>query len=401
MTKVNSLPDLDIYSLIPNDQKSFWVYTHPVAALIVFPHFILDKINDLRTNCDGHEFLENHLSSSSLQAGKEEVFEIIHLTYESGYKWNNLDNPFDEHPIAILLKFSERSLIDIYPTTESLPIDWNIPCREIYSLAFEKGLEHLKRGDCYQYNLTFPFVGHFKNKKNFIETFISKIWGHEEKRGAFCSFTKLSDVIYYSNSPECLFDWEEEEGRSLLKSCPIKGTIEFESGEDFQKKWQELCQSEKDESELFMITDLLRNDMNKIGSSSVRVKGLKEPLVVPGLLHSYSDLEVEIGSDIRLLQIVKSLFPGGSITGAPKKRVMEIIHELENGPRGFYCGTTITREGLKIRASINIRGGEIDLKKRKIKYHSGCGITYDSCLENEFLEMVAKFKSFTGLLTSK
>ena len=93
------------------------------------------------------------------------------------------------------------------------------------------------------------------------------------------------------------------------------------------------------------------------------------------------------------------MFPGGSITGAPKKRVMSILHKLEKKPRGFYCGSTLLLTPKKAQASINIRSAIFDLKTQELSYKAGGGITLLSTAQNEFLEMTYKRDSFIKLLT--
>ncbi|MDC1175497.1 chorismate-binding protein, partial [Bacteriovoracaceae bacterium] len=92
-----------------------------------------------------------------------------------------------------------------------------------------------------------------------------------------------------------------------------------------------------------------------------------------------------------------SLFPGGSITGAPKKRVMKILNSIEHSSRQFYCGSTFLNYGGVRSASINIRSAMIDVTTKKLTYHAGGGITVKSSVEGEYEEMLSKVQSFTGL----
>jgi len=90
-----------------------------------------------------------------------------------------------------------------------------------------------------------------------------------------------------------------------------------------------------------MICDLLRNDLSSIEDPVSKVVLKKMPLLVPSLLHQCSRIEVELSSRVSVGRVVEKMFPGGSVTGAPKKRVMDILSDLEQRRRGFYCGSTL------------------------------------------------------------
>ena len=104
---------------------------------------------------------------------------------------------------------------------------------------------------------------------------------------------------------------------------------------------------------------------------------------------------MELSQKVDLAKIVKNLFPGGSVTGAPKKRSMEILFELESkNPRSFYCGSTIILHKSLLAGSINIRSATLDIKTEKLTYGSGGGVTLLSQPREEFAEMNLKFQSF-------
>ena len=208
----------------------------------------------------------------------------------------------------------------------------------------------------------------------------------------------LEDQIYFSNSPECLFELESKIGSAELSTKPIKGTVPIIDG-DSDHAWETLSESQKNQSELYMITDLLRNDLNRIEKPVVEVVGLKERLEVPGLMHSYSHLKVALSDKVNLLQVLRGIFPGGSITGAPKKRVMEIIEKLEIGQRNFYCGSSILKVADTFKASVNIRSGVVNRKMDQTLYWSGGGVTVQSSCEEEYQEILDKTHSFVRFLS--
>jgi anthranilate/para-aminobenzoate synthase component I len=169
-------------------------------------------------------------------------------------------------------------------------------------------------------------------------------------------------------------------------------------GKSVKQLWQQMLSDKKEEGELLMITDLLKNDLNRLETPSARVIKLRAPLLVPGLLHQYSLISVKLKEDISMAKTMKALFPGGSITGAPKKRVMEIIGDIERYQRGIYCGSTLLCLGNKKAASINIRTASINIEERIWRYGAGGGITLLSRPVDEFKEMEDKVSSFLKLL---
>ena len=178
---------------------------------------------------------------------------------------------------------------------------------------------------------------------------------------------------------------------------PIKGTLRRDS-KSVAKLWQQMLDDKKEEGELLMITDLLKNDLNRLDTPSAKVRKLRAPLLVPGLMHQYSLISLKLKNEISLADTMKALFPGGSITGAPKKRVMEIIDDLERYKRGVYCGSTLLCYGNKKVASINIRTASINIEERMWRYGAGGGITLLSRPVDEFKEMEDRVSSFLKLL---
>ncbi|MAF76529.1 MAG: hypothetical protein CME60_00080 [Halobacteriovoraceae bacterium] len=393
----------DIYSLF-NILGELHLLYNPSEALV----FTKTKTQNILTNkCyDGglEEFLE--------KLGREEVgyssvrneTTLIHCFYELGHYvedtsvWNELD---DETILGIWMVYTSRlPLEDCDPgKLKSLKVKLAPSSPTDYEVAFSKGREHLLRGDCYQYNLTFPqslMISDFK-----LDEFLSR-WKNKEHRGDYAHFTSVNGTHYFSNSPECLFDLQEREGGWELHTRPIKGTI----SSDIPNAWETLKGSQKNESELYMITDLLRNDLNRIEDPQVEVLALKERMDVPGLVHSYSHLKVDLSDEVSLLKMIRSLFPGGSITGAPKKRVMEIISSLEPSHRGFYCGSSILKSSEFIGASINIRSGyftpvkdKAETQMAKLLYWSGGGVTISSECDEEYREILDKTHSFVRFLS--
>lgn len=408
MSEIKGLPSRPFWSLI-RKKDQFFLLSEPKTLKKVY----IDRVEDLLTgkhdSCSGQVFLENFINDHGLDQLREGDKWLIHLFYEAGHLWNYSGFNHEikigsDQLLALVVEYQEETPFDPNMLRNGeLDISWERPSKEAYKRAYEKGKEHLKQGDCYQYNLTFPFEG--KIEKGDLETLVHRLWGKNENRGEFAHLTFLDQEFYVSNTPECLFDWRlaetrDEKAFSYLESRPIKGTISTTNKkDDVEEKWQSLKSNDKNESELYMITDLIRNDLNRIENPLVEVLEKKALLEVPGLVHSYSHLKVPLSEKVSALDIVKSLFPGGSITGAPKIRVMEIIHDIESVPRGFYCGSTLIPSDNSIVATINIRSAHGSMERKCLTYHAGGGVTWDSSLEGEFSEMDNKFLSFSSLLT--
>lgn len=268
-----------------------------------------------------------------------------------------------------------------------------------YQKKFNTVYQHLLDGDCYQVNLTSQFCFKFSQDLR-PEDFINQIWSEKENIGAYahCTYIHSMDKLFLSNSPECLFQVKHKPNDCEIYTMPIKGTKKIQNIREMSRLWENLCESQKEQAELFMIADLLRNDLASIESTPASIIRKKLPLIVPGIIHQYSLIKTKVSYEVSLLQVLKSLFPGGSITGAPKKRVMEIISEVESNDRGFYCGSTVLLHKTLKAASINIRSAEIDFSTKEFLYGSGGGITLLSEKRSEFDETYIKTQSFLSPL---
>lgn len=293
----------------------------------------------------------------------------------------------DDQWLAIWLEFKNTDLVVTpeFKSTQLAPLDRE---RELisYTDQFSKVQKHLHHGDCYQLNLTERFSFKLGGTEKEIWP-----WKKREEISHFAHSLILEreKFLFLSNSPECLFQTRTYKETFQVYSMPIKGT--YPEGERIPEK------DPKNQAELDMITDLIRNDLSSVGKAYSKVLKRREILKVPGLQHQFSLLGVTLKKKPTLLELLRGLFPGGSITGAPKRRVMELIAEIENGPRGFYCGSTILSLGGEWEASINIRSAEVDLSRRELTYGAGGGITVLSDEFEERKEMEGKLTSFTRL----
>ena len=202
-----------------------------------------------------------------------------------------------------------------------------------------------------------------------------------------------------SNSPETLLDVRRgvgPHGSDVATSLPIKGTRPRAAtpAEDAALR-AELRASAKDRAEHVMIVDLVRNDLGRLALAGT-VEAPPEPseLALPTVHHLVSEVRAQLRPGIGLPEMVAALVPGGSVTGAPKRRTLEIIEALEGEDRGIYCGALLVLEPGGLRMSIPIRTGWLD--DTGLTLHAGGGIVMDSDPEAERIETIAKTLAFAG-----
>ncbi|MCB9091914.1 MAG: chorismate-binding protein [Halobacteriovoraceae bacterium] len=319
---------------------------------------------------------------------------VYHLFYELGKKWI-LENTQPDIPLALEIHYENSSWVNCdFPKpqkTFGLKLEKKISYKK-YQKKFQSINENLKAGNCYQVNYTEKFHYKIKNGTDILLQFYSQ----KKDLGAYAHHTHIPqwDKLILSNSPECLFQIYSHDNYYDIHTMPIKGTIKSANPNDQRK----LFDSQKNQAELYMISDLMRNDLSRIEQPLSRVISKKKLLRVPGLWHLYSRMACALSGSINELQILKALFPGGSITGAPKKRVMVLIDQLEQSERGVYCGSTfLSWRGLKT-ASINIRTAWIENSLNDLSYGAGGGLTLLSECGDEYQEMLNKAESFCQVM---
>ncbi|MCC5815173.1 MAG: aminodeoxychorismate synthase component I, partial [Leptospira sp.] len=259
-----------------------------------------------------------------------------------------------------------------------------------YSKKIEKIKSYLQNGDCYQINLTFPMS--FDWEGSSIELYEYLLSRQKVKYSAYLD---LGDTKLISLSPELFL----EVSNNKVLTRPMKGTANRSPflSEDI-KIAQALKSSEKNRAENLMIVDLLRNDLGKISQmGSVKTKNLFQIETYQTIHQMTSEVESEISPDKSIWELMENLFPCGSITGAPKIRAMEIIHELEENPRSFYTGSIgYTPPISSKRASIwNIAIRTIQYKDKKCNMSIGSGIVLDSDPDDEYEECKNKARFLT------
>lgn len=201
-------------------------------------------------------------------------------------------------------------------------------------------------------------------------------------------FIKDKNFSLISGSMELFL---EKKGRDVITK-PIKGTIKRGSTElEDEILKNQLINSEKERAENLMITDLMRNDLSKI-AKDVKVKELFKVDKYSTLFQMSSTIKGSLKDNVSLKDIILNTFPPGSVTGAPKKRAMEIIEELEDVRRSVYCGATfLIKPNLDFVMSVAIR--QMIFKDNRCLIYVGSGIVWDSDPSKEYEETLIKAKA--------
>ena len=262
--------------------------------------------------------------------------------------------------------------------------------KEQFEKSVQKVKDYIRSGDIYQANLTQRFNG---------KTVLSSYELYRDLRNIspapFGAYLNFEGFNILSNSPERFIKCIDRR----IETRPIKGTRpRGKTKEEDLKLQEELRSSEKDRAELLMIVDLERNDIgriSKVGTVKVPELFVIEPYANVNHLVATVTGEVEDGKDS--IDVIKATFPGGSITGAPKIRSMEIIDELEPTQRNVYTGS-IGYIGFNGDMDLNIAIRTIIKKDKDVYFQVGGGITWGSNPSDEYQETLDKAKSIMKAL---
>ncbi len=245
--------------------------------------------------------------------------------------------------------------------------------------------EYIAAGDIYQVNLTQQFSTELEGGTLF------PLYRHlrEVAPAPLAVWMELAGREILSSSPETFLRMS---GRGI-ETRPIKGTRpRYEDEGEDEASARDLLGSEKENAELIMITDLERNDLGQVCEfGSVRVADMLALEKLEHVYHLVSTVTGTLRDGVDHLDALRACFPGGSITGAPKKRAMEIISELESVPRGLYTGA-VGYIGFNGESQFNIPIRTLTREKGVLQYHVGAGIVADSDPSAEYQETLDKAK---------
>ena len=262
--------------------------------------------------------------------------------------------------------------------------------REDYLDRVEEVRRLIVEGEIYQANLSRRYDAAFQGSSAALYRRLRK-----ENPAPYSAFMNFGDEIILSTSPERFFYCRD--GRANTR--PIKGTRpRGQTGEEQSRLEKELASSEKDQAELLMIVDLERNDLGRVCEiGSIRVDDLFALENYASVIHQTASVSGSLASDKDALDCLAAMFPGGSITGAPKIRAMEALDTIESNRRGIYTGS-IGYLGSDGSADFNIAIRTLRISEGRVAFNVGGGIVWDSIPENEYEETLHKAKAILKAL---
>lgn len=265
--------------------------------------------------------------------------------------------------------------------------------RHTYPPLVQKVIDYIYAGDIYQANLTRRYQTHYSGDPYSLYRRL-----RQHNSAPFAAYIKDENHVIASASPERFLKLT---GRSV-ETKPIKGTTrrDLHSPAHDRKLAVNLMNSEKDRAENLMIVDLMRNDLSRVCQpGSIKVPKLLDIETYATVHHLVSTVEGKLQPDKTAVDLLQATFPGGSITGAPKIRAMEIIAELETTCRGVYCGS-IGFIGFDGSMDLNIAIRTFVLTDDILTFQVGGGIVADSDPDAEFEETRIKAKAMKRALNS-
>jgi para-aminobenzoate synthetase component 1 len=311
--------------------------------------------------------MKQEIEKTLNELGKKRVPTLFVIDFDLK---NYYIKPLDEIDSDIFYTMDKK----IISSTKDIKYSFEAIEFENYKKAFDKVLEHIKAGNSYLLNLTFPSLLN-------IETNLKTIY--EISNAKFKLYFKDKFVCF---SPERFINIKDNK----IYTHPMKGTIDAKIP-DAKKK---ILSNQKEMAEHIMVVDLLRNDLNMVSRNvqvekfryieSIKAGRNRELLQVSSKISG----ELEESWQNKLGSIIIRLLPAGSITGTPKRKTVEIIKEVERYERGFFTGIFGIFDGDSLDSAVMIRF--IEKKGDKLYYKSGGGITIDSKIKDEYNELKEK-----------
>lgn len=279
-------------------------------------------------------------------------------------------------------------------STATDPVSVNVKSnlsKQEYISVIEKLQQHIHRGDCYEIN----FCQQFFAENVVVNPLQLYIKLNQISPNPFSALYHFEDKWLVCASPERFL---KKEGNTII-SQPIKGTLKRAGNVEAEKQW--LLQSEKERAENVMVVDLVRNDLSRIcKEGSVHVSELFGIYSFPQVHQMISTIAGTVKDNTSFTDIINATFPMGSMTGAPKIRVLELIHQYEKTKRGIFSGALgyIAPDG-DFDFNVVIRSLMYNESTKHLSYQAGSGITIYSNAEQEWEECIVKAKAITEILS--
>ena len=297
---------------------------------------------------------------------------------------------------AVFEAVKSQSPIVLQTTSNNFQINNRISSQD-YKDIIKKIQQHVLRGDCYEIN----FCQEFFAANAVIDPLAIYCALVEISPNPFCALYKLNGRYCICASPERYF---KKVGTKIF-SQPIKGTAKRnlqDSALDTLSR-QQLCNSEKEKSENVMVVDLVRNDLSRVcKEGTVKVDELFGVYSFPQVHQLVSTISGELKDGVEWIDIIKASFPMGSMTGAPKKRVMEIIERYEYTRRGLFSGSIgyVTPAG-DADFNVVIRSILYNAPSKYLSFQTGGAITFYSDAEAEYEECLLKAEAIKQVLKNR
>jgi len=340
--------------------------------------------------------------SISLNEDFTALFDFVHkhagkfmagyISFEAGGKVQGLKMETDSNslPAIYFRAYGEMQALSLIfnkgGKQNDLPLFLPHIKRSEYKNNFKRVKNHIRQGDIYQVNYTHTLKAECGLGARAIFNGFSR-----NNQVAYSAYFEDSDWAIHSFSPERFIQIKD----NLIRTEPIKGTQPRGENETMDKNnLKKLLESEKEQAELYMIIDLMRNDLGKISQAgSVHVLESRSIRKLARVMHTYGVVQSRLKPEIQPIEALLALCPGGSISGCPKKRALEIINDLESFKRGIYTGTLgyILPDGT---LDFNIAIRTIVQRGEKLSLGVGGGLTVDSIEQDEYNETMAKASSF-------
>ena len=349
----------------------------------LFGHLSYELKNDIENLSSAHQ--------PFIDFGKGYFFEPLHILRCSG---GNLVIETGEGDGRELFDEIERSIPLMGNVNQHPVLAKPVLSREEYIHIINKLKEHIRRGDCYEIN----FCQEFQANDVVIDPYVLYAGLSSISPNPFSALYRHNDLYCACASPERFL---KKEGSAII-SQPMKGTSRRDAADPVTDKRnrEHLRLSEKERSENVMIVDLVRNDLSRFCmEGSVQVEELFGIYPFSQVWQMISTIKGEVLPGMHWVDMVKSCFPMGSMTGAPKRRVMQLIDEYEPTARGLFSGALgyINPAG-DFDFNVVIRSIFYDAAAKKLSFQAGGGITFNSDPGLEYEESMLKAKAMISVL---
>ena len=309
---------------------------------------------------------------------------------------NNLKSNFSTEQLFDLKLKKRKSSLEKNKELNSLK-NWSSNfSQEEFIQSVESAKEYIRAGDAFQIVLSQKLTQKFEQQVDLLKIYrLLRVINPSP----YLFLLNFENFQLIGSSPETLTrtTYSQEEQRIEAFSRPIAGTYpRGKSEKEDQILAQKLKEDPKELSEHLMLVDLARNDLGRVGiPGTVKANQLMFIEKYSHVLHLVSEIKADLKQEPNknsIVELIKAVFPHGTLSGAPKVKAMEIISQLEKEPRGFYGGAvgSISFSGLACNLAIAIRTLLVTNNQREIKLQAGCGVVYDSDPLKEYLETLNK-----------